>query len=218
MTEQSFTTYEIGNVVVLRLPNIDHRWRMSHNEEPFMLYPDEVTREYIDDKGARYVVSNYCRVYSYKKKAMVKCIPSLYLPTWIKENFTEEELNNEYTKYNMEVISPTNYYKNHREERIAYQKNYRDSNLERVRANEKKYRDANREKILEKAKERRERKKAEMTEEEHERIKAKAREYYRRRKERLAQNGIQVPEVDEVFKDSSSSDGSDNGQGSGILV
>ena len=183
-----------------------------------MLYPDEITHEYIDTKGLRYCISNYCRVYSYKKKAMVKSVPSLYLPTWLKEHFTPEELNNEYTRYNMEVVSPATYYKNHREERIAYQRNYRDSNLEKVRANEKKYRDANREKILERAKERREKLKATMTEEEKEAAKAKAREYYRRRKEKLAKNGIEVPEVEEVFKDSSSSDGDNIDNGNGNLA
>ena len=208
-SNQTYATYEVGSTITLRLPTIDQRYLMNHHEEPFIHYPGEVVREYTDGKGNRYCISNYCRVYSYKKKNMVKSVPSLYLPSWIKQNFTAEELDNEYTRFNMDAISPTNYYKTHREERLAYQKKYRDDNIEKVRANEKKYREANHDKLLEMAKARRDAKKAAMTEEEHERVKAKAREYYRRRKERLAQQGIEAPSVEEVFNRSSES-GSDD--------
>lgn len=194
---ETYTTVEIGSTVTLRLPKIDQRWLMNHHEEPFILYPGEVAHEYVDNKGLRYCISNYCRVYSYKKKTMVKSIPSLYLPTWIKANFDASELDNEFTEFNLSVISPTNYYKTHREERIAYQKKYRDENLEKVRANEQKYRDANRERLREMAKARRDKKKAEMTEEEREAARAKAREYYRQRKERLANQGLEPLESNE---------------------
>ena len=207
---QTYTTIEVGTTIQLRLPPIDTRWRMNHNEEPYMLFPGEVTREYSDNKGNSYCISNYCRVYSYKKKNMVKSVPSLYFPTWIRQNFTEEELDNEYTRHNLEAISPNNYYKSHREERLAYQKQYRDSNLEKVRANEKKYREANHDKLLEMAKQRRANKKANMTEEEHEAVKSKAREYYRKRKERLAQQGIEAPSVEEVFNRDSESNSDDS--------
>lgn len=201
-TEQTYTTYEVGSTITLRLPPVDQRYLMTHHEEPFIHYPGEVVREYTDNKGNNYCISNYCRVYSYKKRNMVKSVPSLYLPSWIKQNFEASDLDNEYTQYNMNIISPTNYYKNHREERLAYQKKYRDGNLEKVRANEKKYREANHERLLEMAKARREARKATLTEEDREQVRAKAREYYRQRKERMANNNLQTAtEAEEVLSD-----------------
>ena len=222
MTEPTFSLYEVGSVIVLRLPEIDQRYRMIHHEEPFMLYPGEVVREYVDEKGLRYCISNYCRVWSYKKRCMVKNIPNVYLPTWIKSNFQPEELDNNYTRFNIDVISPTNYYRTHKEERLAYQKSYRDNNLEKVRANEKKYRDANHDRLLAMAKARRDKRRAEMTEEEREAERAKRREYYRQRKERianeLASQGIEPSESNDDTIFSQSNDKNNDGSGDNGLL
>ena len=178
-----FDVVQIGSVVELRLPQVDAKYRMIHNEEPMMLYPGERTIEYVDDRSGRYLISNYCRIYSYKKHNLVKSISSIYLPTWLKENFTADELDNEYTKHNLEAVSPVSYYKAHREQRIEYQRKYRTENIDKVRASEKKYRELNHDKLLERAKQRRNEHKANMTEEERNQLRAKAREYYRQKKQ-----------------------------------
>ena len=194
-----FDVVQIGSIVELRLPQVDAKYRMIHNEEPMMLYPGERMIEYIDDKSGRYLISNYCRIYSYKKHSLVKSISSLYLPTWLKENFNPDELENEYTRYNLEAISPVSYYKAHREQRIEYQRKYRTENIDKVRASEKKYRELNHDKLLERAKLRRNERKANMTEEERNQLRAKAREYYRRKKEQP--EPTPEPNVDEPIPD-----------------
>ena len=54
-----------------------------------------------------------------------------------KKLFTADELNNVYAAYNINAISPKQYYHQHREERLAYQKAYRINNLEHVRSIER---------------------------------------------------------------------------------
>lgn len=194
---EDYTTCDIGTVITLRLPVVDQRYKLQHAvDKPLMLYPGEVTKEYVDEKGNKYCISNYGRIYSYKKQTIVKTISGVYLTSWFKNNFTEEELNNPYTEFNLKAISPTSYYQRHKAERLAYQKAYRDNNLEKVRANEKKYRDANHDKILERARQRRAERKATLTEEQKEEIRAKNREYYRRKKEKAAQQSIEPTVVE----------------------
>lgn len=124
-----YTTFIVGRNTEIRLPKIDITWSGIHNEKPFMLYPGEVCKEYADDKGKRYCISNYCRVWSYRHNDFLKGINSEYMPKIFRDNFSDNELDNEITQYNLSLYKKTkeyrhNYYMRNRETRLAYQREY----------------------------------------------------------------------------------------------
>lgn len=132
-----YTTFIVGRNTEIHLPKIDITWSGIHNEKPFMLYPGEVCKEYVDDKGNQYCISNYCRVWNYKRKDFMKGIGSAYMPKLFRENFSDDELNNEITQYNMSLHKvpkdkAREYYVNKREARLAYQREY-DKNKRRAK-------------------------------------------------------------------------------------
>ena len=124
-----YTTFIVGRNTEIRLPKIDITWSGIHNEKPFMLYPGEVCKEYVDDKGNQYFISNYCRVWNYKMKDFMKCISGVYMPKLCRELFSDDELDNEITQYNLTLHKKTkeynrDYYMRNHEARLAYQREY----------------------------------------------------------------------------------------------
>ena len=141
VTEQSFVELTISRGTIIRLPRASREWSAIHgNDRPFMLYEGEEAHEYVDGHGARYILTSFGRIYSLKKQDFVKSISGEYVPTLFKKLFSAAALNNSYAHFNIDAISPTNYYRQHREERLAYQRAYRDNNLEKVKAIEKRCR------------------------------------------------------------------------------
>ena len=183
MSEDNFSTVQIGTTYTLQLPPVTREYRQQHvSDNPVMIYPGEIVVEHVDDKGNRYMVTNYCRIYSYKKRELVKSCASIYMPTFLKRHFTPEQLDNEYTRNNLQIIGPSKYYQRNKEARLAYQRKYREENIEKVREIEKKYRMTHKEQLNERQRKIRAVKRANMTEEEREANNAKRREQYRIRK------------------------------------
>ena len=128
----------IGRGTVIRLPTSNQLMHGGNgNGCPLMLYNGEVAREYVDGHGVKYLLTSYGRIYSFKRGDLVKTINGAYVPSIFKALFSKADLSNVYADYNINAISPTRYYHEHREQRLAYQKAYRDNNIERVRAIEK---------------------------------------------------------------------------------
>lgn len=115
------------------LPTVDLAYRTVHlNDTPFMLYPNEVVKDYGDD----YCLTNYGRIYNKKTQHFIKNIRNKTPTKLMQELFTAEELDNDYYRSNIRTRVST-YYSRHRAERLAYQRQYRAANLEAVRERER---------------------------------------------------------------------------------
>ena len=140
MSESGYEYIEniVGRSTVIRLPVVDRTWTGVHgNDKPFMLYPGEVSKEYVDGHELHYTITNFGRVYSHKRKDFIKGINGIYMPTVFKKLFTDDELTGPFSEYNLHAMSPKSYYQEHKEQRCAYQKAYREANYEKVREGEK---------------------------------------------------------------------------------
>ena len=205
---QSYNEFTVGTSYNLRLPTVDRVYRNQHSaDKPFMVYPGEVVVNYTSPTGKTYVITNYGRVWSNSKKDFTKSVTGCYLPTLLKHEFTPEQLDNEYTAYNVQLLSPAKYYQQHREERLAYQKKYRAEHLDQCTAAEKEYREKNRDKINERSRTYRANKRNQLNElkdsnpEEYAKIKEAERvrrhEAYLRRKANLNQQSLAPAEEED---------------------
>ena len=75
-------------------------------------------------KRYKYVITNYGRIYNIGRKVCVNSIPGIVLSTYMKEHFTPEQLNNEYTRTNLNNTPNKLYYKRNRSTVIAKQQAY----------------------------------------------------------------------------------------------
>lgn len=199
---QAYNEFVVGTSYTLHLPTVDLVYRNQHvNDTPFMVYPGEIVVNYTSPSDKTYVITNYGRVWSNSKKDFTKSVTGCYLPTLLKNEFTPEQLDNEYTAYNVQLLSGK-YYQSHREERLAYQKKYRSEHLEQCTAAEKAYRERNKAKVNERSRIYRANKRKQVNElkdtdpdkyaeiKEAERV--KRHEDYMKRKARLAEQRMQM--------------------------
>ena len=121
-----------------RLPEIDAVYRNQHlTDVPTMLYPGEVKSPEITHGRYHYIITNYGRIYNINRKCFISQIAGIVTTTYIKQHFTPEQLDNEYTRANLNNTPDKIRYRANREQRIAKQKEYNSKHREAKRQYDK---------------------------------------------------------------------------------
>ena len=107
------------------LPVVDAVYRNQHlTDVPTMLYPGEIKSEEISHGRYKYIITNYGRIYNINRKCFISQIAGVVTSTYLKQHFTSEQLDNEYTRENLRNTPDKIRYRANREQRIARQKEY----------------------------------------------------------------------------------------------